>query len=494
MSSSLTSCLLYTRDDSLPRQVGAYLQGQTRIVHCEDSRRFEQQLTHAVNALVLLDLRTDRAVHHLRELVRSRTDLEIVVLGSAKSDPMVEAEALGVFATVELPLARSNFQAVMNRAAAQLSLQLEIESLKEQVSQHPLPLPPPLSARPVGSASPPAAISPFSRSLRHINNINALMESIVESVAASTRVSRVGVFARDRDSDQFRLRAGLHCLEVPTAMTYAIDDPLIRWLEVNACQIARNHLTHIEGLGDRVMLKRELDTLGAEAILPLLGRSSLLGFLIVGNRATGVPFAYEDYEQLLEVAEHIATTIENAFLYEEVAIQRTLAETLLHALPTGTVSIGIDAMVKSINQAAETYLELDREQVIGHPVSVLGSQLGDILLRALRADEVTPSTEWTDPRTKNILVVEANRLMNNTECLGAVAIIHDVSDQRRIEEKTGATGTGQHSGPILRRACRTKSEIRWWPSRPFPNSCPIGTKTRISVANSAPWLPAKSIA
>ena len=436
MSGSLTSCILYTRDPELPRQVAAYLQGQTRIVHCEDARRLEQQLGHAINALVILDLRAQRAIHYLRDLVRSRDDLEIVVLGAAKSDPMVEAESLGVFATVELPLARSSFQAVVNRAAGQLELQLEIASLKEQVAHAPVAAAAP--AAPVRAPAPstaPANIGTFSRSLRHINNVKVLMESIVESVAAATRVSRVGVFARSRDDDAYRLCAGLRCLEGPDSLFYAPDDPLIRWLEVHACQVARGHLTHIGGLPERVMLKRELDTLGAEAILPLQGRNRLLGFLFIGNRATGIPFTYEDYEHLLEVTEHIATTLENAFLYEEVAVQRTLAETLLHTLPTGTVSIGVDATVKSINQAAETYLELSGRDVIGRPVSVLGSQLGDILLRALRAHEVTPSTEWTDPRTKNILVVEANRLMNGSECLGAVAIIHNVSDQRRIEAK-----------------------------------------------------------
>ena len=431
MTASPISCILYTRDGDLSRQVASYLQGQARVLHCEDARRLETQLGHAANALVLLDLRAERAVHHLRHLARHREDLVVVTLGISGSTPMVEAESLGVFAAVGLPLARPGFQAIIKRAAGRLALQLQIESLKEQVSGAAP------GAAGAAAAAPPAAprISLLARGFRHTTNVRALLESIVDSVAAAIRVSRVGVFARLREDDRYRLGAGLRCLEESLGTTYAPEDPLIRWLEVNACQIARSHLGHVGDFPDRIMLKQELDILGAEVILPLLGRHRLLGFLLVGNRATGVPFAYDDYEHLLEVAEQVAATLENAMLYEELAVQKTLAETLLHSLPTGTVSIGTDETVKSINQAAETYLQRGREEVVGQPVSVLGGQLGSLLLRALRANETTPRTEWTDPRTKKILVVEARRLMHDADCLGAVAIIHDVSDQRRIQQK-----------------------------------------------------------
>ena len=42
------------------------------------------------------------------------------------------------------------------------------------------------------------------------------------------------------------------------------------------------------------------------------------------------------------LAEHVSTVLENALLYEEVALQKTLAETLLKSIPPGIVATDED--------------------------------------------------------------------------------------------------------------------------------------------------------
>ena len=79
---------------------------------------------------------------------------------------------------------------------------------------------------------------------------------------------------------------------------------------------------------ERTLMRRALDTFGAEIIVPLHARGSIIGWLFFGHRLTGQRFDYNDLEGLMLLAENVSTVLENALLYEEVTLQKTLAETL----------------------------------------------------------------------------------------------------------------------------------------------------------------------
>ena len=49
----------------------------------------------------------------------------------------------------------------------------------------------------------------FPRVFRRFDNVEALLASVVESVADAASVTRVGIFSRIRQGDRYRLRAGL---------------------------------------------------------------------------------------------------------------------------------------------------------------------------------------------------------------------------------------------------------------------------------------------
>ena len=248
-------------------------------------------------------------------------------------------------------------------------------------------------------------------------------------------VSRVGIFCRVRESDVYQLRAGLRCLGDTQQIEYGARDPLVRWLTLHAHMVTRANLQHIADTGARLMLGQTLDQFGAEALLPLQARARLLGWLFVGRRVTGVPFDDADLENLTTIADHVSAALENALLYEEVALQKTLAETLLHAMPTGIVAADEAGIVRWFNDAAQRILELPREEVLNRPVEAIGSRLADVLRRSLREAPLDRPVEWMDPRTKRTLVVQTRRLMHRDACLGTVALVHDVTVERMLEEK-----------------------------------------------------------
>jgi hypothetical protein len=83
---------------------------------------------------------------------------------------------------------------------------------------------------------------PFPRVFRRYENTDLLVRGIVEGLADTARVTRVGMFGREGSGEVFRLRAGLRCLPETYDLKYHERDPLLRWFELHAHLVYRAHL------------------------------------------------------------------------------------------------------------------------------------------------------------------------------------------------------------------------------------------------------------
>ena len=344
---------------------------------------------------------------------------------------MAQCESLGIYAAEDLQANRARLQTLVARAADHLQLAQENKALRRQSAAAPLAVPP---ARD-GDEKPLLPARHFPGAQRRFDNLEAVLESLVEGDAGSIKVARAGIICKARDGGTYILRAGLRCLEDTKSLEFDEDDPLVRWLTLHAHLACRANLDHIRDAPARLMLTQSLDALGAEVIIPLQARERLLGWLFAGHRSTGLPFDEPQLENLMIMAEHVSTTLENSLLYEEVAVQKTLAETLLHSMPTGIVAIDEQGVARWFNSAAQQILEVAADKVLNQRIEVLGSRLADVLRRGLAGEISEQPAEWVDPRTKRTLSVQTRRLVNNKVCLGAVGLIQDITVERMLEEK-----------------------------------------------------------
>jgi nitrogen fixation/metabolism regulation signal transduction histidine kinase len=127
--------------------------------------------------------------------------------------------------------------------------------------------------------------------------------------------------------------------------------------------------------------------------------------------------------------------LENALLYEEVALQKTLAETLLKTIPPGIVAIDDKATVRWFNPTAEQLLNLTSSEVLTKPVEAVGSRLAGLLRETLDTKTSLPPQQWMDQQTRRSLLVETRKLVGPDGPLGAVAIINDLTAQETLREK-----------------------------------------------------------
>jgi PAS domain S-box-containing protein len=212
-------------------------------------------------------------------------------------------------------------------------------------------------------------------------------------------------------------------------------DPLVRWFERHAHLISRSTLAETSDRTQRSILRRALDTFGAEVIVPLYARGRIIGWLFFGHRLTGQRFDYRDLQSLMTLAEHTSTVLENALLYEEVTIQKTLAETLLKSIPPGIIATDENGIIRWFNPTAEQILGVPAAKVLNKSVETAGALVAGFLRDTLETQANLPARQWVDRKTHRSLSVETRRLSDQRTSLGAVAVIHDLTGEESLRQK-----------------------------------------------------------
>ena len=428
MTAPATACLLLTCDTKLAQRLARAVSGLADIR--ATASRLEWAREQRTPAVLLLDLR-----HPEAEVALADSDQEsrggIVAFGVPESEPFMACQDAGVFAVEPLEVPPESLRRTLRQAIMLHHAQEELSLLRQQRVSLTAGLPPP-------AGEPGLNLAPLYelwRASRHFHDIQKLLDQLVEGVAAAGRVARVGVFARLHNESDYRLWAGLRCLDDTGAISFEPFDLFVRWLERHAHLVCRAHLTHVDDLRDRRLLQHVLDEAGAEIIVPLLGKRGLLGWIFVGHRATGLPFAPRDLTDLTVIGEQVATLLENALLVEELAVQKTLAENLLEAIPVGILAVSEDGMVRWFNRAAEHVLGVTAAEAINRPVERAGSRIADVILRTIR-DGVAPApATWTDPASRRTIRADAHCIGSNGACLGAMLLLSDISRERLMREE-----------------------------------------------------------
>ncbi|MDQ6808195.1 MAG: ATP-binding protein [Verrucomicrobiota bacterium] len=428
-------CILYSQEPDLTRRMKAFLSSIAELRVVAEADRLDAVLQQTSPALLILDLRAKEARDLLDQVQKSWPEVLIIALGTPRSEPLRDAEQSGVYATEDLVLDRRRLQALVSRAFDHLRVVQENRALREQSALVPVPeRTRRLEAGP-DRREPAAPLLRFPRVFRRFDNVEALLASLVENVADATGVGRIGIFSRIRQGDRYRLRAGLRCLPESYDVEYGERDALVRWFELHAHLIWRSNLQQTSDQAQRALMRRALDTFGAEVIVPLHARGRIIGWLFFGHRVTGQPFDYNDLEGLMMLAEHVSTVLENALLYEEITLQKTLAETLLKSIPPGIVATDQDAIVRWFNPTAEQILGLRADDVLNRPIEAAGSRVAAVLRDTLDAQENLPAQQWIDANTRRSLSVETRRLVDQKNSLGAVAVIQDMTADETLRQK-----------------------------------------------------------
>ncbi len=432
--------ILHSDDAELRHRIAELLQDRAYVCHAPDAFRLEELLAGTEALLLFVDLRGAGTLELIHRLGRMHPQAVIVALGFPNSDPFLAARDAGIYRVEDIRAPRPVLAEMADRALERVGWMQETQMLRDEVArlramqQHG-------GGMRGGSERNVLSLQHLVKATQHLDRLEDLFEKIVDGVASAAMVSRVGLFYRSEGDANYRLQAGRCCLEDTDAMVFNDRDPLVRWLQRHPRLITRASLDHVADPAERALLRRSLDLLGAETFIPLNLRGRVLGWLFTGQ-TDGLPFGHQDHPQLSFLSDHVVTALENAIKHQELLSQKTLGENLLQLMPTAVITADADGHVTWCNATAEKlFPSLARDLVRASagssgrpapkvPVESLGSRIASLVRDAL-AGEPTREPFFLEERSAGhrTLAIRTRQLTGGGRCLGAVALVDDLTDQ-----------------------------------------------------------------
>ncbi|HMP72977.1 MAG TPA: ATP-binding protein [Kiritimatiellia bacterium] len=435
MSPYADPLILITRDDDLAGRVGRYLRGGHEVVRVEDLEGFLRASRGRSPGVVMVDVLTDAGTEHLSRLVHDHPEHVVMVLGMPRTDPVLKAAHLPVYAVVDYPVDAIAFSALVKQGFDLVSARAEIRMLKDEAR-----LAKETALRSEGGASRVGkgeglSIRDLSRVFRSIENVDRLLERMVEELATVLKVSRIGIFLKEAEGQDIAYRSGWMMREDAAGIRFAESDGFVHWMAEHGHMICRDQLDGLREASVRQLAGRVLDRIGVEMLVPLRNRRGLLGWIALGPRVNGSRYDAEAIDALIEISDVMAASLESALLYREVTLQKKLAETLLDAVPTGIVFVDAEGMIRWFSPAAAEILDAPAARAVNKAVDVLGSALADLARRSIRGEPVDHPLQWTDPMTHKPLHVMLSAVREEGRSLGVVIMLQDMTQQMALKAR-----------------------------------------------------------
>ena len=418
------------------------LQERTYVCHAPDQPRLEELLAGSEALLLFIDLRMASAPELLTRLDRHFPHAVTIGLGHEDSDPFTAAQDAGLYRVEDFNLSRPALRGLIDQAVERVGWMQETQMLRDELARVRLLQQHGGSGRGMAASRNPLGVQHLVKATRNPDQLADLFEKIVDGVASAALVSRVGLFYRLENETHYRLVAGRCCLEDAEELEFNERDPLVRWLQRNPRLITRASLEHTHDPTERALLRRSLDLLGAETFIPLNLRGRVLGWLYTGQ-TDGLPFDHHDHPELSFLSEHVVHALENTIKQHELMVQKHLGDHILQMMPTAVITSDTEGFITWANAPAEQlFPALDRDIARAStstaakpmprlPVEDLGSRLAGLLRDALAGESTAEPYLWENQAAGGrILTVRTKTLATPTgKCLGAVALIDDITDQ-----------------------------------------------------------------
>jgi PAS domain S-box-containing protein len=176
----------------------------------------------------------------------------------------------------------------------------------------------------------------------------------LEKKTLSEIIHEIEVSPMKKDSFFDRLSLGM---EIP------LSEEMIITKTVKEKKLFNIHDVKKEPLSDTILIQQ----LGTEAyaVSPLISRDKVIGVLWVDNHFNKRPIAEEDMRFLSAFSNHVATAIESARLFEQVALAEQELENIFESISDMVYLISKDNVLKNINKAVSKRLGKPAEEIIG---------------------------------------------------------------------------------------------------------------------------------
>jgi PAS domain S-box-containing protein len=431
--------LVVSEEDALKASVRAILEGEYLLLEASAIPDAAKTLLSHPTDVVLLDAPQGRTklLYAINRLWEVRRTVPIVLFTPLSEQGWIE-EVLdyGVFEVLPKPFGKSELLAVTKRATrTQTVTDLSGHVARDSRVVARRELDPELPAK--GTLqSLIGRIQPLLRGLSNVKDVGMTAMRIVEGMTELFGSSSGILLLDDGDDFEYRPIASTGVLTADTSrLSLGPRSELVRRAMGERRILLRNDYAYSDSDPGRG-LTREMDLLGAQAVVPLWRGGRLFALFALGNRITGVPYAAEDLEALGILTGPVQNALESALEFREVSTRGQGYQVIVQDLGSGVITTDCQGRVTAINQKAERILGVEAPLYLGKPIQKLSSRIADMLLRTLEKKETFSRHEFRYGK-EGILLGASSSLLRNAkgEVVGAVLTFTDITETRRRETR-----------------------------------------------------------
>ncbi|HLC17216.1 MAG TPA: PAS domain S-box protein [Thermodesulfovibrionia bacterium] len=195
---------------------------------------------------------------------------------------------------------------------------------------------------------------------------------------------------------------------------------------------------HWDPLVDSV-LTRQLGT-EAFAVVPLISRGQATGLLWVDNSFNKKPITDEDFKFLIGFVDNVATSIENARLFEQVSLAQVELANIFESITDMMFFNDKDFNIKQINQAVVDKIGLPSEEIVGKKCYKIFHNMDKPLCKCPHYKTIQTGKayieEMEDVFLGGVYIISSSPIFDASgELKGTVHISRDVTDFRQMQER-----------------------------------------------------------
>jgi PAS domain S-box-containing protein len=186
----------------------------------------------------------------------------------------------------------------------------------------------------------------------------------------------------------------------------------------------------------------------SELAIPLLTRGAMLGVLDIQDKQPN-RFSQADRETFSTLAGHIATVLQNAYLFEETQIAKETAEgatayltTIIDNLVDGLLVTDTEGKITHSNPALSAMFGLDGSDLTDQDSqAIFSNQVTDLITRTRRnlGEVFTADIDLADKKVGTAVATAISKSPDRTQdaangSMGSVTLIRDITEQKRAQK------------------------------------------------------------
>ena len=214
----------------------------------------------------------------------------------------------------------------------------------------------------------------ISRALNSTLDYHYLVQVVLDMCLAQAQSQKAGLFLTPEiDADALLL---INTLDKSESYKINITSPLLRHLEEKKQGMT---IFELQKLFSRSKDIQILERLGAELVIGMIAKGSLIGLIFLGEKITGDEYSSEDKSFLTDLASLSAIAVTNARLYER-ATTDMMTNLKNHAYFQSFLREQRKKSIKRKTPLALIFSDIDKFKNVN---DIYGHQAGDIVLKAV---------------------------------------------------------------------------------------------------------------